>query len=223
MWRKLEPVATAALALSAVAIAFVTVRREVRGGGPSVSAAQQLVLVPSKDWGRILSAAMPVTSGHDSVHIVEFTDLECPACRFFHLSTLKDATAASDVVPKLSIVHFPLRGHRFAEAAATAAECAYSQARGQAFIDEVFRNQDSLGVLAWTSFAVAAQIPDTLLFQECIRAGPSPRVRAGAALASELGLRETPTIFVNGQRLSRPPSSEELRSLINKRSAPPSN
>lgn len=217
MWRKIERVATVFLALSAVAIAFVTVRRELRGGGPSVSATQDLVLSPSDDWSRILGASMPVISGEDSVHIVEFTDLECPACRYFHLSTLKEAAEGARVRPKLSIVHFPLRGHRFAEAAATAAECAHSQGKGEAFIEEVFLKQDSLGVAPWTSFALAAQVADTMLFQACVGAGPSARVRAGAALADELGLRETPTIFLNGQRLSRPPSSQELRDLIAER------
>jgi protein-disulfide isomerase len=212
-WQKVESLATVVLAIAAVSIAAVTVRREVLGGGPRTSASSRLTLSPAADWERILSTAMPLVVGDERVHIVEFTDLECPACRHFHLSTLKELDLAG-IAPSFSIVHFPLPGHRFATIAATAAECAGSQGRGSAFVEAVFARQDSVGLATWTTFATAARIPDTLEFKTCLDAGPQPRVEKGLALASELGIRETPTIFLNGQRLSRPPSADELRSLV---------
>jgi len=213
-WQKVESLATVVLAIAAVSIAVVTVRREVIGGGPSTSQSPQLKLENSKDWERILGAAMPVMAGDDRVHIVEFTDFECPACRHFHLNILSEALEGVAIQPSFSIVHLPLRGHRFAEIAATAAECAAEQGRAQSFVDAVFLRQDSIGLAAWTEFAAAAQVPDSVKFQECLAAGPGTRVLDGRALAAELGLRETPTIYLNGQRLSRPPSAEELRNLI---------
>ena len=218
-WHKVESFATVVLAIAAVSIAVVTVRRELVGGGPTTTSASALTLESSTNWHRILDAAMPLIVGDESVHVIEFTDLECPACRNFHLNTLKEALKGSAVQPSFSIVHFPLRGHRFAEIAATAAECAGAQGRGNALVEAVFLRQDSIGLKRWTEFATAAGISGTAAFRDCVEAGPSGRVLDGRALAEELGLRETPTIFLNGQRLSRPPSGEELRGLITTQAA----
>lgn len=213
-WKRVESLATVALAIAAVSIAAVTVRREVVGGGPSASATSRLTMAPSADWERILSAAMPLEVGDGRIHIVEFTDLECPACRHFHLSTLKEALERTAIPLSFSIVHFPLPGHRFATIAATAAECAGAQGRGSAFVQAVFARQDSIGLATWTAFAHTAQLPDTIAFQACVDAGTASRVDNGRSLALDLGIRETPTILVNGQRLSRPPSADELVDLI---------
>lgn len=164
---------------------------------------------------------MPLAQGHKGVHLVEFTDMECPACRHFHETSLRSALDSAATSPTLSIVHFPLRGHRFAQQAATAAECAGNQGRGHEFVELVFSWQDSIGIVPWESFARSANVSDAPEFARCVAAGPPERVLAGRSLAAELQINETPTIFINGRRFNRPPSADELRRVILEMSALP--
>ncbi|PYO86675.1 MAG: hypothetical protein DMD66_12955 [Gemmatimonadetes bacterium] len=126
--------------------------------------------------------------GSDSapVAIVEFTDLECPACRGFQ-RTVSDILHERPSDVRVVYVPHPLSYHRFALGAAQGAECAADVDALGKWLDVVFSKQDSLGLKSWGAYAAEAGIRDTARIAECAKrrvAGP----RIIRAWRSERGL-----------------------------------
>ncbi len=148
------------------------------------------------------------------VQIVEFADLECPYCKAFHASF----RAAQQQFPNkvaLVFLHFPLDNHRFARPAALALECAATAGQFDSFLDLVFAKQDSLGLKSWTSYAKEAGVLDSAAFARCItRAAVLRRVEEGRTLGDSIGVRNTPTIIVNGWRYPRAPAPSTLPRIV---------
>ena len=165
------------------------------------------------DWHRLPWKTYVVGDSAKPVQIVEFTDLECPACRKFHTVILPATLEEFGDQVGFSVIHLPLPGHRFAIGGARGTTCAASKGRAAAFLGEVFRRQDSIGLRTWGSFAAAAGISDTLAFGECMRdLTRTTIVDSGLALAARLDIRATPSLFVNGWLV--PNQDAELRRVI---------
>jgi protein-disulfide isomerase len=101
----------------------------------------------------------------------------------------------------LTFMHFPLKGHRFAIAAARVAECADEQGRFAAMQDQLFEGQESFGLKPWTQYATSA-------------GEPIPRVVKDEHLGNTLDVQATPTLIINGWKLGHPPSEEELDAMV---------
>jgi len=109
--------------------------------------------------------------------------------------------------------HFPIPGHAEATTAALAAECANNAGMFRKFHDVLFAAQDSIGRIAWTTFADRAGITDTLAFSSCVtQAIYSGRLRADVEAARRLGVRGTPTVLVNEWNVGANP--ERLEEII---------
>jgi len=117
---RLERVTDVTLAASALLVAGILILREFRPA-PAEAARRQNEYV--ENWERFLTSGIWIGPGDASVTIIEFADLECPACRLFH-GMLRDALAQIDDPVALVFVHFPLEQHRFARPAARVLECA---------------------------------------------------------------------------------------------------
>ena len=105
--------------------------------------------------------------------------------------------------------------HRFAEPAARVVECAGDQGRFEAMYDLLFEQQDKFGLKPWSEFAADAGVADSTTFEACIkRTEPIPRVTEGKALGGQLDIQGTPTVVINGWKLGRPPSLEELDRMV---------
>lgn len=88
----------------------------------------------------------------------------------------------------------------------SSSECAFEQNRFGEFENTVYAKQDSLGLKAWTAYAVDAGVADTTRFARCVRDTTAlPRVEDGLAIGQKLGVRGTPTVIINGWRFARPP------------------
>ncbi|HEU4994382.1 MAG TPA: thioredoxin domain-containing protein [Gemmatimonadaceae bacterium] len=112
-------------------------------------------------------------------------------------------------------MHWPLSYHRVARPAAQAAECAEKQGRFGEFVDAIYRNQDSLLLKSWNSFAKDAGVLDVRGFEACSNAATTfARIDSGAAFAKRWGLRGTPTVLVNGWRFGAAPQASEMYQLI---------
>lgn len=136
------------------------------------------------------------------IQLVEFVDLECPACRVFHGTVRKLQERYGDALA-VTYIHFPLAYHYNAKAAARAADCAHQQRRAQPFIHAVFEDQGPLKTGSWAAYGRAARIPDTVGFTKCVAGtGPVPMIDAGLDLGDEIGISGTPTILLNGWRFS---------------------
>ena len=105
--------------------------------------------------------------------------------------------------------------HRFAEPAARVSECAGDQGRFEAMYDLLFEQQYRFGLKPWSEFASEAGVADSAAFEACIkRTEPIPLVTEGKALGSQLDVHGTPTVVINGWKLGRPPTLEELDHMV---------
>jgi len=142
------------------------------------------------------------------VTIVEFGDLECPDCRM-EAPILRHNVAetfASQV--RLYFKDFPLGSiHPWARAAAIAGRCVYHQ-EAKAFwdfYDWIYENQqeiepDNLNskILAWAG----QNGLDARRLGGCIETKASePEVDRSLAEGRSLGVRGTPTLFINGRKI----------------------
>jgi protein-disulfide isomerase len=99
--------------------------------------------------------------------------------------------------------------------AARAAECAGDQGHFEEMYDRLFDEQDSLGLKQWEGFATEAGVPNLALFNACIKkTDPVPRISEGKELGDRFNVKATPTLIVNGWMLGRPPTAEELDTMV---------
>jgi protein-disulfide isomerase len=213
MTLKLDVVITATLVACALVTTGLVVRRELFAAAPPPAhEEQQPHLI--KDWRADLAKGVRMGPEQASVQLVEFADFECPYCASFH-KDLRALRARYPTHVALTYVHFPLPMHRFAEPAARAAECAGDQGRFEAMHDLLFEQQDKFGLKSWSEFASEAGVADSATFDSCIkRTDPIPRVTEGRVLGNQLDVQGTPTVVVNGWKLGRPPTLDEMDHMV---------
>lgn len=136
-----------------------------------------------------------------SVKIVEFGDLQCPACRAAHFETqrIKDEFKGNI---SYQFFHFPLRSiHPFAQKAAEAAECANDQGKFFEFVHIVYQNQESIREKDLKSYASTLGL-NTESFSACLDSGAKRGiVEADLREGASKNIQGTPTFFINGKRL----------------------
>jgi len=165
-------------------------------------------------WSRLDTAGTRIGNTKAKVTIAEFIDFECPFCASY-APVLRSLIREFQDSVGISVHHFPLEMHRFAEIAAQSVECARDQGRFGEMHDVLLAKQDSFGLKPWSEFAHEAGIPDTTTFVACAKTTPiSPRIAAGLELGKEMGVRGTPTFVVNGWHMYHPPSEKEMRRVI---------
>lgn len=140
-----------------------------------------------------------------TVTLVEYSDLQCPACAAFQ-PALNEVLAAYGDQIRFEYKHFPLPIHPFAQQAAMAAEAAGQQGKFFEFHDALFANQQ-----AWASAATpnaffiqyAEELGlDTEMFRRHLNSSLlRESIMADMASARELGLTGTPTFYLNGTRM----------------------
>jgi len=212
MQTKLDAVMTATLLVCAVTTTGVVLHREFMAPHSLTRAQQKPVLVPN--WRVALEKGIRMGSAQARVQLIEFADFECPFCGSLH-KTLETVRERYPTQVALIYVHFPLPMHRFAVPAARVAECAGDQGRFEAMYDQLFDGQESFGLRPWSDYATAAGVPDLSEFDSCIKKlDPIPQVEDGKRLGTELDVKGTPTVIVNGWKLGHPPSAEELDAMV---------
>jgi len=210
---KLDAAISATLVLCALVTTGLVLRREFVAP-PTAPAQVERKSIFIEDWRKHLAKGIRMGSEQAPVQFLEFADFECPFCASFH----KDVKVLRDRYPTqvaLTYVHFPLSMHRFAEPAARVAECAGDQGRFEPMYDLLFEQQDRLGLKPWSDFASEAGVADSTSFETCIkRTEPIPRVTEGKELGKQLDIQGTPTVVINGWKLGRPPTLEELDQMV---------
>ena len=211
---RLQSLLTIAMTIATLAIAVVVVHREFFSPTGSVSTGGESTPTFVSDWTSYYESAIRGRDSSAKVQIVEFSDLECPACKQFDAS-LRAVRKKLPGHADYAFVHFPLPQHRFARLAARGAECADRAGRFDEFIETVFAHQDSLGFANLIWFARSAGIKDTVRFGTCLKdPGIDKRIDAGLALGRRIGLRGTPTILINGWRFPAALGELELEEAI---------
>lgn len=214
---RIERLLSVLLTIAALVIAAGVARREFFGSSAPRAPMNEgrQVLVDEAEWRSFFEHGVLSGDLDAPVQLVQFADLECPACRDFEMKTLSAVRERYGARLATVYVHFPLPYHRFARIAAQAAECAEVQGRFVPFVSRVYARQDSIGLKPWTSYAVESEVPDTVAFSRCLAADdPVPRIAGGFELGQQLQVRGTPTVIVNGWRFESPPSLADLTRTI---------
>jgi hypothetical protein len=212
--KRLELVMAMIFTISSFAIACVVVRREfsdvpvrahfVPGGTAPVYI---------DEWKDVLRDGITMGRRNAPVQIIEFADLQCPACARWHQSTLNGLIRQFGDSVTLTIVHLPLASHEYAFQAAVASECAAAQGRFAEFVSVAYREQDLFGDKSWESFGQDIGV-DAIEFDTCLAKPPHPRILRGKDWASRLHVWSTPTIIVNGWKLPHILPPEEFTNLV---------
>ncbi|MBO9309270.1 MAG: DsbA family protein [Chloroflexi bacterium] len=134
------------------------------------------------------------------VTIVGFSDFECSFCARFYRDTYGTLKARYSDRVRFVFKHFPISAiHRNAERAAVAAECANEQGKFWEYHDRLFENQRNLSQDALVSYAKQAGVPDLEQFTACLTTQKYlSTVLADQRQGERLGVRGTPTFFING-------------------------
>jgi protein-disulfide isomerase len=169
--------------------------------GPPV----ERVAVPAEGPSRGAAAA--------KVTIVEFSDFQCPFCARVN-PTLEQirATYPNDV--RIVFRHNPLPFHANAPLAAEAAVAAERQGKFWEMHDTLFAHQADLGLGGLEARALELGL-DLPTFRKALDAhAGKARVDADVAVAQKLGVRGTPTFFIDGRTVMGAQPFAEFKQVI---------
>lgn len=168
--------------------------------------------VPGSDGStteNLVEATDPFKGPSDAkVTLVEFSDFQCPACGATY-PTLK--TLSEEYKDRVKFVYkdFPLTQiHPYAQKAAEAGQCALEQNKFWEMHDKMFENQTRLSVADLKNYASEIGL-DTTAFNSCLDTSKmAGRVSADATLGLRVGVKGTPSFFINNKPYSNMPIAQ---------------
>jgi len=112
--------------------------------------------------------------------------------------------------------HFPLDFHKKAQLAAEAAMAAHEQGKFWEFINVAFANQKALDRVDLEKYAQQVGL-DMDAFKKALDTRKfKKRVQEDLEAGKKVGVRGTPTIFVNGRKYEGPREADKMIELIDK-------
>lgn len=156
--------------------------------------------------------------------LVEYSDLQCPACKNFNdLFKTLEASSSPDfaITKKITLIfrHFPLyQIHKNAFDAGYAAEAAANQGKFWEFIDSLYGKQTRWSESANSSdyfLTVAKELKmDIDKFKKDINSqAVKDRVQRDLDEGNKIGVNATPTFFLNGKKIEVN-SVDEFKNLL---------
>jgi protein-disulfide isomerase len=144
----------------------------------------------------------PDSNPNAVVTVQEYADLQCPACKTTEELVTKPLLAAYGSQIRFEYMHMPLSSiHRYAIAAAEAAECAADQGKFWEYVDTAYENQEQLNDAALEQWARELSL-DMELFNRCMQSHiKRDLIQEEYDAAREAGIGGTPTFLVNGERV----------------------
>lgn len=159
---------------------------------------------PERPFFEVRTANSPWTGDSGAkVTIVEFSDFQCPHCRR-GAEILKEIRKKYKKKVKIVFKHFPLSFHHNARGAAHASMCAHDQSKESFWKmhDLMFQQQSALDKKSLKALAEKIGL-DGKRFEECIQQNKfEAHIDQDIKHAKEVGIRSTPTFFVNGRIIS---------------------
>jgi protein-disulfide isomerase len=151
------------------------------------------------------------------ITIIEFSDYECPYCRQWHEAVYHRLFETYPDQVRLVYRDFPLYSvHPNAVPAAEAADCANEQGAFWDYHDKLFGMELGLSSEAYQQYAEELDL-DMDAFNTCVETRKyREEVQADYTFASNLGVRSTPTFFVNGIALVGAQPFEVFQEVIDK-------
>ena len=152
-----------------------------------------------------------------AITIVEFSDYECPYCTRWYAEVWPRLQETYPDQVRLVYRDFPLTSiHGNAVSAAEAANCAGEQGAYWEFHEKLFISQDGLGEEAYQNYARELGL-DLASFDQCFQERRyQDEVASDLNFAMNLGVRSTPTFFINGIALVGAQPFEIFKEVIDK-------
>jgi len=210
------------LLLGVVAIVGIAVIiYQMKGKPAPTTQPVAMTLSPSE-----LAAVKGISIGRQDapVTMFEFADFQCPGCgqfATFVVPLIKERLVDTGLV-RYVYYDFPLPMHAYSFLAARAARCANEQGKFWEYHDVLYGKQPR-----WSAERTAAGATDQFIayagevgldrarFEECLRSDRyAEDVTRSLKLGESLGVQGTPTLFVNGERLSEIPSFSQLEQIV---------
>ncbi len=134
-----------------------------------------------------------------AVTVLEYSDLQCPACGVAYALTVKPFLAKYKDKVRFEFKQFPLQTvHANAFEAALASECAADQGKFWAFVDKIYINQKDLSSSQLREWSKQLGM-NMDLFERCMGSGLKDKIiKTEYDEGVKLGVQGTPTFFVNG-------------------------
>ena len=169
-----------------------------------------------------LTKGNPATRGPKDapVTMVLFSDFQCPFCSQMAMGLTRDILPSDGDKIRLVFRQFPLPMHPWARAAAEATACA--RAQGEKYFwtlhDYIFSHQREITADNMLATLSEQADFDRDRFKSCVQSKETAaEIDQDVALGNELKVTGTPTLFINGQRVSGYRAAE-IRTLIREQS-----
>ncbi len=153
--------------------------------------------------------------------LVEYSDLQCPACQAYHV-LVEELAKDKQLKDNITFIyrHYPLDAiHPNARSAAHAAEAAAIQGKFFEMHDVLFTKQNE-----WTSssspidfykkYAAALKLDVAKFEKDLASNAVKQRVQDDLLEGNKYGVAGTPTFFFNGKKLDNPQSPEAFRAVL---------
>jgi protein-disulfide isomerase len=165
--------------------------------------------IPTTGFPTLGPADAPIT-------IVEFSDYQCPFCRRWHQEVYEPLLSAYPGKIRVVYRNLPLTSiHPDAMAAAEAAMCAGEQDAYWPFHNKLF-SSESLNTQTFVQYAQDLSL-NVQKFQTCITDEKyKDAIQADSDFAVNLGIRSTPTFFINGLAVVGAQPLEVFKQVIDK-------
>ena len=133
------------------------------------------------------------------ITLIEFSDFECPYCKKWHDEVFSQLLKEYPDQIRFVYRDFPLSNiHGNAAPAAEAADCAWEQTNYWDYYSKLFNGQYGLSQDAYQKYAQEMGL-DKVKFNECLTSRRyQDEVQNDFDFAAKLGIRSTPTFFING-------------------------
>lgn len=174
---------------------------------------QTFLIVPESPVFSVSTVDQPSLGRAEApVTLVIFTDYQCLSCAAIYPSLERLVKEYGDQV-KVVTRDFPLTEHSEAFKAAEAAEAAREQGRYWEYAQLLMRNQSALSVDKLKAYASELAL-DRVRFDSALESGKfAEMVQRDIDEGMKLGINATPTIFINGRRVSAK-SYDELKASV---------
>lgn len=150
------------------------------------------------------------------ITLVEFSDFQCPYCRRWHDEVYEPLLAAYPGKIRVVYRHLPLTSiHPDAFSAAEAAMCAGEQDAFWPFHEKLF-SSEALGESVYTQYAQDLSL-NMKSFEACMTEHRyQEAIQTDTDFAINMGIRSTPTFFVNGLAIVGAQPLDVFKQLIDK-------
>lgn len=151
-------------------------------------------------------ALLSTQSGEVKVTVVNFSDMQCPACKAAD-GVLEGLVGKEGV--RYVIRHYPLMGHRYSTNGARAVEAARQMGKGWEMMDLLFEKQEEWSGVSpkeidarMIDYATDLGLEKTDFEERSKSDDTAQAVNTDKALGDRLRLSGTPTVYVNGEQVS---------------------